>query len=83
MEGFNKEKWKEATGRDIPAEPSDLEDWERAGLDDLAHSATKCTTDTGRWNRENRYAVVYSALCSIYRINKKRRDDSVSPVEGG
>lgn len=27
----------------------------------------------GRWTREDRVAVVYSALCSIYRTNKAKQ----------
>jgi hypothetical protein len=59
--------------RRIPIEPADLEPWERAGIDDLANGATKHLPEDGsRWCRANRYAVVYSALCSLYRLNKKK-----------
>lgn len=60
--------------RKIPDQPDDLEEWERAGLDDLAHGATKHLPEDGsRWQRSNRHAVVYSALCGIYRLNKKKK----------
>lgn len=59
--------------RKIPIVPADLEPWERAGLDDLANGATKHLPEDGsRWCRANRHAVVYSALCGIYRLNKKK-----------
>lgn len=59
--------------RKIPIEPADLEPWERAGLDDLAHGATKHLPEDGsRWCRSNRHAVVYASLCGIYRLNKKK-----------
>lgn len=58
----------------VPDEPSDLEPWERYGLHQQAESAVSIPKGqpSGRWTREMRVAVVYSALCGIYRLNKRK-----------
>lgn len=48
---------------------------EKTVLMNLAESAVSIPPGekVGRWTREDRIMVVYSALCAIYRINKNKK----------